>query len=286
MNAALRLLGNRSGEIVQAKTRDGRTFYVDLHSSPGMYDTVYFLGEYEQFISGIVSRILRPGDVCLDVGANYGWYTTLMRRLCGSGGEVHAFEPVPWIFDRLRKNFQLAGSPGNIHLNNVGVTDASGETVMHVFSGLPHGHSSMSDMGRSDYSCVKCSSITLDSYLQERQCRQVHFVKCDVEGAEMKVFMGAQSLFRQDVPPIWIIEMAKATTMGFGYRINDLLTYMKERSDYEFYAIDETRPALVLFSEFAEEDIGANVLCMPAKHYRDRMAVLEPLLSAWKAKYE
>ena len=272
MTAALRFAGSPEGELVQCRTADGRDFLVELSSSPGMYDTVYFLGEYERFITRIVSSMVLPGDRCLDVGANYGWYTLLLSHLSGTAGEVHAFEPVPETFRMLRRNFETAGSPPNIVLNNMGVADAPGRASMHVFAGLPNGHSSLSDMGRKDFYAVECELITLDEYLGNRPGPPIRFVKCDAEGGELKVLWGATSLLRQPVPPIWIVEMAQETARPFGYGPNDLLECLREGADYEFYAIDEVRSKVRRINRFADGDIGANVLCVPAGQFRDRLS--------------
>jgi FkbM family methyltransferase len=266
---ALQLSRTLPGEAI-VSTTDGRRLYADL-SSWGMYESVYFLGEYERAVTEFINSVVRSGDVCLDIGANFGWYTTLLHRLCGTDGAVHAFEPVPCIFASLKKNVALAGSPANVHLNDVALGDAHGKAMMHLFAGLANGHSSLSTMGRADYTAIECPMITLDSYLEKRHLTQVNFVKVDIEGAELMLLKGAGSLFRQAVPPIWMIEMALGTTKGFSYLPNDLILYMKERADYEFYAVDEADLALMPIDGFAPDEIGANVLCVPAAHYRDRL---------------
>lgn len=266
---ALRLSRKLPDEAI-VSTTDGRRLYADL-SSWGMYETVYFLGEYERAVTHFISSVVRSDDLCLDIGANFGWYTTLLRSLCGPRGAVHAFEPVPGIFARLEKNVALAGSPPNVHLNNVALGDAPGTVTMHQFAGLTNGHSSLSTMGRTDYTTVESPLITLDSYLEEHHLEEVNFVKVDIEGAELMLFKGAGKLFRQKVPPIWMIEMALGTTRGFNYLPNDLVSYMKEQADYEFYAVDEVSLSLIPIDGFAPDDIGANVLCIPAAHYRDRL---------------
>jgi FkbM family methyltransferase len=59
----------------------------------------------------IVER-LGPGDIAIDLGANAGEIT---RRLADTGAEVHAFEPDPDTFARLREN---VGTFGNVILHN------------------------------------------------------------------------------------------------------------------------------------------------------------------------
>lgn len=58
---------------LETKTDDGRHFSIDLSS--GMQESVYFIGEYERAVTELISAIVKAGDVCLDVGANFGWYT-------------------------------------------------------------------------------------------------------------------------------------------------------------------------------------------------------------------
>src|SRR6185369_15406264 len=69
-------------EKLLAETKDGRKFSV--HLKTGMQTTVYFLGEYEKSLTEIVTSLLRNGDICLDVGANFGWYTTLFHKYSGN----------------------------------------------------------------------------------------------------------------------------------------------------------------------------------------------------------
>ena len=53
------------------------------------------VGNYEPTESEWVRQHLRLGSVFVDVGANFGWFTTLALSCVGSRGHVFAFEPVP-----------------------------------------------------------------------------------------------------------------------------------------------------------------------------------------------
>jgi hypothetical protein len=52
-----------------------------------------WLGCYERAKQQGFVRILAPGQVVYDLGANVGFYTLLAARRVGPTGEVHAFEP-------------------------------------------------------------------------------------------------------------------------------------------------------------------------------------------------
>src|SRR4051794_33954032 len=73
---------------ILVKAPDGRRFSADL--STGMQHTLFFIGEYEKAITNIVERLIIENrcKIFLDVGANFGWYTTLFYKYAKEG-EVH-----------------------------------------------------------------------------------------------------------------------------------------------------------------------------------------------------
>ena len=243
------------------KTRDGRNLAINTKNFS--YRFIYFTGEYEQAITEIFSQLVKPGDVCLDIGANMGWYTTLFQRLVGSNGVVHAFEPVPPTFKHLGENVRL-NEPQNVRLNNLALGDEEKEIELHIFDDLPDGHASIATFGHSDFQSYTSRMITLDSYLEETGTDNVRLVKMDIEGAELMMLKGASKLFQQQDLPILEVEMALATTRGFDYVPNDLIEFIRGKADYDFFAIDERGYKLTQISGFKADDEGANVLCLPA----------------------
>ena len=67
--------------------------------------------EYNYHLPQLVGR----GDVAIDIGANLGYYTRPLSEIVGAEGAVYAVEPVPVIYDVLRRN--VAGRR-NVHLMN------------------------------------------------------------------------------------------------------------------------------------------------------------------------
>jgi FkbM family methyltransferase len=266
--SALRLCSDPP-DSVRTQVKDGRQFWVNL--TTGMQETVFFLGEFEKEITRIAASLVKKGDVCIDVGANFGWYTTLFYTLAGEGGSVHSFEPVPLTFRELKRNYDLLGSPVNVFINNLALGDREGTVSINLFDDLPTGHASLSSQGRSDAAVFECRMVTLDSYLEERSVGAVNFVKVDIEGAEMMFLQGAKRLFEQDVPPIFLMEMALQTTRNFDYVPNDLIEFIGSQREYDFYAVDEINGRLRKIEEFPEGDIGANVFCIPRGFYRERL---------------
>ena len=246
---------------VLAETKDGRKLCVSLSDWGG--DGIFFLGRYESFCTETVSRYIKKGDVCLDVGANIGWYATLFAKLCGTEGEVHAFEPVPTTFADLQKNVALNQTSPNVFINNFGLGDVETESEIHLFPDLPIGHASLAAKPNHKSETVPILIKTLDSYLMERNIGQVDFIKVDIEGAEQMFLRGGKSIFQQKNPPVLFMEMALENTKEFGYKPNDIISLIKENGEYEFFALDEINEKLILIEDFDDDEMGANVLCVP-----------------------
>lgn len=254
---------------VVAKTIDGRTLKVNFDNHFAHF--VYFLGEYEPAITNVIKKIVKPGDVCFDIGGNIGWFTTLLQTLVGEKGEVHSFEPVPPTFKVLEENVKSNINSKAVRLNNFALGERKDEMNLHIFDDLPDGHASMSNFGKSDFTAYKCKVETVNSYLQENEIDNVKFVKVDIEGAELTMLKGATGFFKQEIPPIFEIEMALDTTKGFGYLPNDIIEFIKSQFDYEFFVINEKTNNLEKIEKFNPTDIGANVLCIPKEHYQNRL---------------
>src|SRR3990170_2952868 len=71
------------------------------------YKTLYikqmYFDCYEIATVEAIKKMLRPGDIFIDVGANIGYLTAIGAGLVGKAGQVHSFEPVSESFQRLKK---------------------------------------------------------------------------------------------------------------------------------------------------------------------------------------
>ncbi len=237
------------------RSKDGRWFLVDLRD--GIYTNLYFLGMYEPHVTAAVRRVLREGDLAVDVGANFGWYTTLFAEIVGPLGAVHGLEPVSWIYRQLEGNLWLNGTPPWVTIRQLALSDRREEVQLHVFAGLPHGHSSISDLGRTDFSIHRAPAVPLDDYLEEEHAAMPALVKLDVEGAEMKVLRGAAGLLASPRPPMWIVEINEETSAWFRYSPEDLLSVFSGRG-YRFVVLRRQPVALRTGVRYQH---GDNVLC-------------------------
>lgn len=161
----------------------------------------------------IMERVVRPRDVAYDIGANLGLHMALLSRCVGAAGRVYAFEPNPALVRLLRLT---AHEAGNCVLHNVALGDVEETAMLFV----PDDHSMASLANWTNGRCgrtrqVRCDQVKLDHLIAEG-LQPPDFIKCDVEGAELKVFTGARQTLDRSAAPIVLFEAGENTSKGFG----------------------------------------------------------------------
>ncbi len=156
------------------------------------------LPEYDDMLFTV--RLLGPGDLVVDVGANIGLYSLLAGSRVGTG-RVLAFEPSSGAADRLRENARL-NRLESIEVRVEAVGAAAGEAQMT--QGLDtENHVVPGDEGRDRTVPVKV--VALDDLVEPGQ--HVTLVKLDTEGFEKEVLAGSARLLNDGAVLAWIVEM-------------------------------------------------------------------------------
>ena len=128
------------------------------------------------------------GDIVIDVGAAFGFYTILASKRVSQQGRVVAIEPQPDSFEMLNKNIKL-NKLTNIATLNYAVS--SRKTTLKLYSS----YSTIQERaGQSLQSYIEVSADNLDNLLRQLDIDEVNWVKVDVEGAELEVLKGAVGL--------------------------------------------------------------------------------------------
>lgn len=226
-----------------------------------MYRTLFFMGNYEKYETNILKKFINEGDIVFDIGANFGWYTTLFAKLVGKKGQVHSFELVAPIFSELKFNCELNNLTNNVFLNNFALGLEKEKTVVNLFRGLPSGHVSISTLARDDYISFETDILPLDKYILDNNISKVDLVKCDVEGAEMMVLKGGAKLFTRTMPPVVLIELKVDAASQFGYNPENLLLQLLKYNRYTFFKMINNRKLkkLECFTKYKHN----NILCLP-----------------------
>ena len=89
-------------------------------------------GVYEPALTEYVRTTVQAGDVCVDLGANVGWFAIAMAREAGPTGTVFAIEAAPGNVESLRDNVAANGLDDVIEVVGAAVAETPGTVAFHV----------------------------------------------------------------------------------------------------------------------------------------------------------
>jgi FkbM family methyltransferase len=199
-----------------------------------MYKHAYLFGEYEPVLTAVFKKLVQPGDVCIDAGASFGFYTCLFAL---RGARVYAFEPVPASFVLHAEAVRLNGCESRVKAYNSGLGERAGTLRIHTFKNLSLGHASSSDLGRADAVPHECPITTIDAVCAEESVDQISFLKMDVEGYEYEVLKGGQRVLSKANAPVVHFEVNGQCLRHRNLDPNSIVSLLKGYGYKEFLQI-------------------------------------------------
>ncbi len=219
-------------------------------------------GVYDQWTLLAIEHLLSNmnADICLDVGANIGNHAVVIAQHCR---QLHAFEPVPFIFEVLQANLQ--NNADNARAHCVALSDENSVATIHIDPGGNLGKSTMlsseglSSEGLSSkaLSSTPLSGESSDSGLEESNATtgsieitavcgdqqvtdldgSIDFIKIDVEGFEPRVIKGLQQTIRKHQPVLLLEWNSSQTRKGF----DDADLFAMPLDGYQYYSLTHRR---------------------------------------------
>lgn len=158
------------------------------------------LRKYGEFSWGemmVFEKLVKPGELVLDAGANIGTHTVGFSKLVGPSGCVLAFEPQRISFQTLCANLALNHCT-NVHALHAALGRADGEIKVPV----------REQYARNNFGGVQLAGVTegetVDLITIDRlQLRACSFIKADVEGMEADVLAGAEKTIARHRPVLY-----------------------------------------------------------------------------------
>ena len=246
--------------------RAGICWHLDLHE--GIDFAIYLTGRYEPDTVTTMASLIKSGDVVLDIGANIGAHTLSMARMVGKEGEVFAFEPTKYAFDKLVANTTLNPNlRSKITLNQIMLTSSENTPLKKEFySSWPlDPKKQMHQKHRGKMQMTSGARVqTLSGYVNKNKIRNVTLVKIDVDGYEIDVLKGGRDFFI-DQQPIIIMELAPYTLEERGKSLCELLDIVKGMG---YYMVDQkSKKPLAMIAEKLKQQIpeggSINVIAKP-----------------------
>lgn len=182
-----------------------------------------------------LSNLIEEGGVVCEVGANYAQYSRVLSRLVGSDGQVWAFEPAEITYRCLQRNCRILRLK-NVFPQQLALSDKPGTVELHtpikrkgVFGVA---QAALAPDPTTETLKETVAVETLDSFLAKKGVTSVSFIRCDVEGAEMLVFLGAQNTLKHCRPSI-LVEVHPEMMKRFGHTTEELKKFFVDMG-YEF----------------------------------------------------
>ncbi len=160
----------------------------------------------------------KPGGsgTAIDIGANLGAFACLIASM---GCTVHAFEPIPETFCRLKNNVKFNGLLDLVHLNCLAVGEKQ-DLMMFSFEEDSPATNQMAFPGQTSSSPAAnfqtVAAVSLDGNCAAQGIEFVDFLKVDVEGMEPYVLQGAKKLFSQRKIAAALIEICPMNLRAVG----------------------------------------------------------------------
>ena len=144
----------------------------------------------------------KEGDIVVDIGAAFGFYTIISSKRVGTNGKVVAIEAHPANFEMLNRNIKLNQLTNIIPLNYAVYSKETKVKLYNTYSIMPE------RAGKSMNKFVEVSANTLDNLLQqEEKIFDVNWIKIDVEGGELEVLKGAHNVLSKSKDISLLIEV-------------------------------------------------------------------------------
>lgn len=201
----------------------GEPFFVNTNDR-GITPWIIMGGKWETFVDDIMQELLREGDICLDIGANMGYYTIKMLSKIGIEGRVYAFEPNQELYSFLEENVSINDARDCVNLYPFAVGKEKGKgRIEFEHSNMGGGYLTETIDGSIDI-------VPIDQI--PGFAGKIDFIKIDVEGYEPAVFEGMARLHANNPDSVVIAEYSYQQWSSHGDPMSILKKFAGDRASF------------------------------------------------------
>jgi FkbM family methyltransferase len=186
-----------------------------------------------------LERLLAPGSVVYDIGANYGLFGWQALRLVGPQGRVVFFEPNPAVAECLRANLD-ANQVQNALLVEKAVSEGVGTVDLLVPPRRQSGLATIETGDEAAQGWRRCAveTTSVDCFRRESGLAPT-LLKLDVEGHELSVLRGAEETL-QACHPVIMLEMEILAKDPAGAAATKILALLARHGYDYLYAVSHS----------------------------------------------
>ncbi len=200
------LAGKGRSAIVR---RRGIRWELDLNE--GIDFSIYLLGAFEPGTANTLQKLVKPGDIVFDIGANIGAHTLGLAQSVGPSGRVYAFEPADFAFAKLRRNLALNPElEARTHPQQLLLAATPSEKAEpEIYASWPlEEDDSVHPKHRGRLVSTAHATVdTLDAFVARQEIMRLDLIKMDVDGHELPVLQGGRETLRR-FQPLLVMEMS------------------------------------------------------------------------------
>ncbi|MEO6719171.1 MAG: FkbM family methyltransferase [Ferruginibacter sp.] len=242
-------------DTINVAAGEGKSFKM-VHYGHALENELFWKGLYngwEKYSMRIWASLAEKSAVIVDIGANTGLYS-LVAKAKNPEAVVHAFEPFPAIYHKLKKNVDINGF--DVHANCLAVSNYTGKAVIYTADkDFAYSVTVNQNLWVKDSEPIKLDieTITLKDYIEQHTIDKIDLVKIDVETHEPEVMQGFAEYFLR-FKPLLLIEILNDD-------IAEQLNPYFDPALFDFYNIDE-RTGIKKVSRLSKSDYY-NFLVVP-----------------------
>ena len=179
---------------------------------------------------------LREGQVVVDVGANFGYYSLIASYMMGQSGQVYAFEPSPKTLEILRLNTERRD---NVFIVDKAVLDASGEIrFFHTDDYVNSGSVANPPFKEvNEVAEISVQAISLDEYFPNDF--EINFLKIDIQGDDLKALEGARQIIQRSPSIKILVEWAPTWMKNARIQAEELPNLLKRLGFDKLTVLDD-----------------------------------------------
>jgi FkbM family methyltransferase len=184
---------------------DGLLFHVDTRSFLEWY--IFMYGAFRPRVSELLNRMLKPGQVAIDIGANVGMHSIVMANRVGPTGKVVAFEPDPHPLARLRQNLALNGLDW-VETVQAAVSARSETRTFYLhdesIGNFANASLVAANVGK-DTPTMEMQVVALDEWLAAHPLPRIDVIKLLAQGEEWNALQGMKGAIERHRPKIFFL---------------------------------------------------------------------------------
>ncbi len=241
------------------------------------YAIIHHGGVWEPYSSALIKRLVQKDWLCLDVGANLGYYTLWLSRLARA---VHAFEPMAEARHLLAQHVEM-NAARNVRIWGIAVGEADHGLVpwhmpyTYTMQGQPPTKERPVEVRQTslDVLAAEAAWTASETRRPDLAFEGVRFIKIDTDGHDFVVLRGAEQLLAAFHPAILVevgestLRKVEGTPAGYtsGYWTRTLMRWLWDRG-YDFFYEYDLKPCEhpdYLLARVDLERFTTNLLCLP-----------------------